>query len=150
MKSHQSQHLTVARSSLLIWTLLVATSEAFAPAGLQQSPAFSFSTTAPTRFMATVVKEEETVSMANENVNATAKGTVLISEDDPETAKLMQEIQLEADLAVSELIDEECELDPATGEPIDELCADEAAKESLRKRMRALVGKTLQLVGGKT
>jgi predicted unusual protein kinase regulating ubiquinone biosynthesis (AarF/ABC1/UbiB family) len=60
---------------------------------------------------------------------------------------LEQEIQLEAELAVAELVDEECALDPETGEP-DIICTDETTRGGFRARLKRTIGRTLELVRG--
>ena len=75
------------------------------------------------------VEEKETTKDAN-------------TDDD----ELLQEVEMEVEMIVSEIMDEECAVDWDTGKPADELCVDEVAKEGFRSRLKKTIGKTLQLV----
>jgi hypothetical protein len=117
------------------------------------------------RFQATVAEEKETTtessllesensnstSIRSTSTNSTANDTVGEADDVifPELFLLLDEVQMEAEMAASQLIDENCEIDPKTGGAIDELCEDEEAREGFRSRLKAIIGETLQLVGNR-
>jgi hypothetical protein len=87
----------------------------------------------------------ETVSDLVENATATSATLVLENENVAEIL-LLEEVEFEAEKIAEELVDDECEVDPRTGEAKDELCVDEESKQSLRLRMKATIGKTLKLI----
>lgn len=78
---------------------------------------------------------------------ATVMAHTSVDELLPDT--LLQEVQLEAELAVQQMVDDSCELDES-GQPVDEICADEVAKAGFRNRMRSVISSTLNLVRGTT
>ncbi|GAX17221.1 aarF domain-containing kinase [Fistulifera solaris] len=86
----------------------------------------------------------ETVSDLLENATATA--ALVLENEDVAEILLLEEVELEAEKIAEELVDEECEINPLTGEAKDELCVDEESKQSLRLRMKATIGKTLKLI----
>lgn len=90
-------------------------------------------------------ESNEIVSELNKNTTTGSAALVLESEDLAQVL-LLEEVELEAEKIAEELVDEECEIDPLTGEATDEICVDEDAKQSLRLRMKATIGKTLKLV----
>lgn len=61
---------------------------------------------------------------------------------------ILKEVELEAQKAVDEMLEEECEVDLKTGGPTDEICVDEEKKEGMRLGLRKVVSKTLRLVRG--
>lgn len=86
----------------------------------------------------------ENVTIVDSNGSNMVNGTPM---DGIVTDSLMEEVKIEAEMAVSELVDEPCEIDPNTGKAIDEVCTDESAKDGFRQRMKAIITDTLQLVG---
>jgi hypothetical protein len=92
-------------------------------------------------------KELEPISETAFIDNATATSAALVLEnEDVAEILLLEEVESEAEKIAEELVDEECEINPLTGEAKDELCVDEESKQSLRLRMKATIGKTLKLV----
>jgi len=66
------------------------------------------------------------------------------------TDELMQEIQLEAEKAVEEMMEETCEVDEDTGGPKDEICADAEKRIGFRSSLKLVISKTMQVVRGST
>lgn len=60
----------------------------------------------------------------------------------------MREVEMEAEMAVKEMVDEECEPDEVTGGPKDEICVDEEVKKGFRARLKQYIMGTLELVRG--
>ena len=102
--------------------------------------------------MASTLEEKETTSSEGE---PSTDEKDLVAElvntqrqvDDILPEALLKEVQLEAELAVKEMVDDSCEFDDS-GQPIDEICADEEAKAGFRDRMRSVISSTLSLVRG--
>jgi predicted unusual protein kinase regulating ubiquinone biosynthesis (AarF/ABC1/UbiB family) len=67
--------------------------------------------------------------------------------DDLMSQEFMKAIELEAERAVQEIIDETCEIDEETGGPKDELCVDDVKREGFRARTKKVIRELLQLVG---
>ena len=62
--------------------------------------------------------------------------------------ELLREVEMEAELAVQEMVDETCEPDPETGGALDEICIDEEKKSGFRKRLKSVIMTTLELIRG--
>ena len=62
---------------------------------------------------------------------------------------LLQEMESEAEKAVAEIMDDQCEVDPATGKASDEeLCVEGEARTRFREKFKTVIGQTLRLVRG--
>ena len=59
---------------------------------------------------------------------------------------LVEALEVEAELAVQELVDDTCEVELDTGGPIDPECADEELRLGFRKRLKGIINHTLNLV----
>lgn len=86
-------------------------------------------------------KKLDTTDVVGEEGIIGAKDEEILSE------KMFKEVELEAQKAVEEMLDEECEVDEE-GEPVDEVCYDEEKKQGFRSNLKGIIGKTLQLVRG--
>lgn len=61
---------------------------------------------------------------------------------------LMDEMEIEAEMAMEELMDEPCQVDLDTGKPVEELCLDGEERERFRDRFKSLIKYTLKAVRG--
>lgn len=59
---------------------------------------------------------------------------------------LVEALEEEAELAVQELVDDECAIEYETGGPVNPECADEELKRGFRSRLKGIVRHTLSLV----
>lgn len=110
----------------------------------------------PSRF-ATVEDKPSAATLAETNEQDIAsvstetplpEGVAAPFADDILPDELLKEVELEAQKAVDQILEEECEIDFETGGPKDEICVDEEKKEGMRLGLRKIVSKTLQLVRG--
>lgn len=62
--------------------------------------------------------------------------------------QLMVNVEIESEKIVKELVEEECEIDEETAEPVDSLCVDEEEMKGFRAKLKNRIGKTIQLVKG--
>jgi len=62
--------------------------------------------------------------------------------------EILKQVELEAQKAVDEMLEEECEVDDVTGGPKDEICLDGEKREGVRANLKNVVGRTLQLIQG--
>ena len=102
-------------------------------------------------------KEETTKAAVDETVSSdkdeatTSDSVVLLNgtvADADYVEQLMVNIEIESEKIVSELVEEECEVDEETGGPADTLCVDEEEMKGFRARFKNRIGKTIQLVKG--
>lgn len=92
------------------------------------------------------VATKETPEMTTSSVE---EGIVNATVEEIMPEKLLEEVEIEAQKAVDEMmqeLEEECEVDFTTGGPKDELCVDEKKKEGFRNSLRKIVSKTLNVV----
>jgi hypothetical protein len=125
---------------LLIATILFAGMNALVPnrprsttVGSQQT-ALLLASTATLDDDATLIKQATTL-------DGRAKETII-------SADMMDAIEVEAEQAVQEMMDEECQVDFETGMPKDELCADEIKKEGFRNALKNYVRGTIHYLRG--
>jgi len=99
-----------------------------------------------------VDEEQETDSSVNGDGTVGGSNATAVTDEDRELDHrfLLEVIEKEAELAVSEMVDDTCEVDPEseTGMPLDEICLDEDQKLGFRKRMKGIVKATMELVRG--
>eukprot|EP00543_Licmophora_paradoxa_P000761 CAMPEP_0202453848 /NCGR_PEP_ID=MMETSP1360-20130828/11733_1 /ASSEMBLY_ACC=CAM_ASM_000848 /TAXON_ID=515479 /ORGANISM="Licmophora paradoxa, Strain CCMP2313" /LENGTH=720 /DNA_ID=CAMNT_0049073041 /DNA_START=182 /DNA_END=2344 /DNA_ORIENTATION=+ len=81
------------------------------------------------------------ISDSAEIVEAIKKEAVL----DIDVTELMEAVEIEAERAAKELVDEECEVD-GLGMPVDEVCLDEEEKLSIRQRIKGSITKIIHSV----
>eukprot|EP00522_Entomoneis_paludosa_P000957 CAMPEP_0172472324 /NCGR_PEP_ID=MMETSP1065-20121228/68273_1 /TAXON_ID=265537 /ORGANISM="Amphiprora paludosa, Strain CCMP125" /LENGTH=749 /DNA_ID=CAMNT_0013230455 /DNA_START=74 /DNA_END=2323 /DNA_ORIENTATION=+ len=62
--------------------------------------------------------------------------------------ELMDEMEMEAEMAVEELMDEPCQMDLDTGKPVEELCVEGEERTRFRDRFKTMIHSTIQLVRG--
>jgi hypothetical protein len=74
------------------------------------------------------------------------KGTIELLEREE---KLKEQMEAQASAIASEILDENCEIDPFTSAPIDDLCIDEVKKEGFRSDLTADIKQIGSLVGGR-
>jgi len=86
---------------------------------------------------------ETNVQEAEVEEKKTAKESLKLDIED-----LLSEVEMEAEMAVSELVDEECEVDEESGGPVDELCSDEEKMRGFRSTLKRYITGTLELVRG--
>jgi hypothetical protein len=96
-------------------------------------------------------KVESTTISTVPDMTSTAleEGIVNATVEEIMPEQLLAEVELEAQKAVDEMMDEleeECDVDEETGGPKDELCVDEKKREGFRQSMRKIVSKTLSVV----
>ena len=92
---------------------------------------------------------KEVVDKLDANVTE-AVASVVKSDEDAKAMKALEEdlnelvaaVETEAELAVQELVDDECEIDDE-GLPIDEVCLDEEEKQGIRSRLKGTISKLL-------
>ena len=101
-----------------------------------------------TRMEATVIEEKDS-TIAKDGDGGEPEKNLTMSDDFDKIfpEEFMKEVEMEAEMAALELVDEECEVDPLTGDARDELCLDEEAKAGMRSSLKAVVERTLELVG---
>jgi hypothetical protein len=67
--------------------------------------------------------------------------------------RVLQEMEREADIVASELVDESCEVDPDTGKPMggdSDICTDDTKRIGFRQTVKTYVNQCLQMVRGTT
>ena len=131
--------------------LWAASSDAFAPMSSTMSKnslSTPFHADNTIRYAATV-DQEETKEKTSINVATTIE---VESKDEVPMEKLndlLQEMESEAEKAVAEIMDDQCEVDPATGKASDEeLCVEGEARTRFREKFKTVIGQTLRLVRG--
>jgi len=144
-----------------IWILPTfwVTAAAFSPAAVTRTLSSSNQalpmayTSASTNLHATV--QEETIDGVknDEETNIKVKTTIEIPgiNDDAipsDVLELLEEMENEAENAVFELMDEECEVNESTGQPIEELCIEGEERTRFRDQFKSVIRQTLQLVRG--
>lgn len=127
-------------NQILLALVATATSSADAFAFAPQS--LGCVATPTTRCSASVKDAPDTSAIPGQEGMASASVDELMTDD------FMKIIDLEAQKAVDEMLDEECEVDEETGGPMNEICVDEEKKEKTRSGLRRIVSQTLQLVRG--
>jgi len=137
----------------LLLVLAVNESKAFAPSITRRAP-FQTPLTPSALRAATEDKisvnvgvdiDEDTVvtniNATNTNINLTSGTSLEMPMPD-----LVEALEVEAELAVQELVDDTCEIEWESGGPVDPECADEELKKGFRKRLKGIVSHTLNLV----
>lgn len=115
------------------------------------------STSRTSRRWATVVDEKQS-SKSKESSSSSSTFTEKLKDamqsatiEDYLTDEFMVQVELEAEKAAQEMLDETCEVDDVTGDPVDEICVDENQKTGFRNRLKSIISQTLQVVrGGKS
>jgi hypothetical protein len=64
--------------------------------------------------------------------------------------RVLIEMEREANNVVNELMDENCEVDPETGKPADDLCTDDVKRIGFRNTLKQYVNQCIQMVRGTT
>jgi predicted unusual protein kinase regulating ubiquinone biosynthesis (AarF/ABC1/UbiB family) len=68
--------------------------------------------------------------------------------DNQDFQDLLLQVEMEAEMAVQEMVDETCQVETETGMPVDDLCVNEVARVGFRKRLKNVIKATLELVRG--
>jgi hypothetical protein len=88
----------------------------------------------------------DTSPMSTVTTPSIQKGTIELLEREE---KLKEQMEAQASAIASEILDENCEIDPFTSAPIDDLCIDQEKKEGFRSDLTADIKQIGNLVGGR-
>ena len=131
--------------NLSLLLLLATTNYLSAPVVAFSPPTLATARRSRSLFAATQDKQQNAASTAAASAVVVNGENASLQNKMPD---LVEALEVEAELAVMELVDETCEIEFETGGPVDPECLDEELRVGFRQRLKAMINRTLELVTG--